>query len=89
MRVLILGFERRAIPPMPLELMLTLVNGDLDALYRRSSDVRVPCANLVLRACKTRIAFAHGVGVQGVFRGQLETEDVVVCQCSANKSENR
>ena len=77
MRVLVARLKRRAVPAMQPELVLTLVQRDLHALYRRRRDVRVSRANVVLRLTQARVRLADGVQVERRLGGQVKAEYVV------------
>lgn len=63
-RDLVSCLEAGAVPAMPPELVLTLVDGDLDALDGRGRDVRVSHAHVHLPLGEARQCETHRVGIE-------------------------
>lgn len=63
-RNLVSCLEARAVPAMPPELVLTLVDGDLDALDGRGCDVWVSHAHVHLPLGESRECETHRVGIE-------------------------
>lgn len=60
MRVPVLGVQGRAVPPMPLELVLTFGHAELQAVQRALRHVREIAANFQLLPAQPGKGFAHG-----------------------------
>lgn len=71
-------FQTGAVPAVPSELVLALVDCDLNSLDRWSRHVRVPHANLQLAPRQTRQRQTNRVGIQdGLDVGEFQTQDFI------------
>lgn len=61
---LVLGLKAGAIPALVPELVLALMDGNLDPLDGRGSDIRVAHTHLQLPPCQPWQGQAHRVGIQ-------------------------
>lgn len=71
------ALERRAVPALVAQLVLTLVDRDVQALERGRGHVGAAQAQAQLPLAQARQREAHGVGGQRRLAGQLQAQDLV------------
>lgn len=79
-RVFILFLQSGTVPSVLFKLVLTLVNGDLDALNSGSCHVRKSAAQLVLRRREVGVGFTDGVGIEVGFGRYGQTQDIITAR---------
>lgn len=71
------ALERRAVPALVAQLVLTLVDRDVQALKRGCRHVGAAQAEAQLPLAQARQRQAHGVGGQRRLPGQLQAQDLI------------
>lgn len=72
------SLQTGAVPAVPSELVLALMDGNLNSLDCWSCDVWVPHAHLQLAPCQTWQRQAHRVGIQDwIDVGELQAQDFI------------
>lgn len=71
------ALERRAVPALVPQLVLTFVHRDVQTLKRRRRHVGTAQAQAQLSLAQARQSQAHGVGRQRRLPGQLEAQNLI------------